>query len=85
MKTAKDAPLAHSAAWDEAVESLLLLLAPFTPHITEELWHRTGRTSSVHLQSWPKWDEAIAAEEMITLIVQVNGRVRDRIEVPAGI
>jgi leucyl-tRNA synthetase len=85
MKATKDTPLAHTSAWDEAVESLLLLLAPFTPHITEELWHRIGRQTSVHLQSWPRWDEAIAAEEMITLVVQVNGRVRDRIEVPAGI
>ena len=64
---------------------LLLLLAPFTPHITEELWQRLDHQTSIHLESWPKWDESAAAEETITLIVQVNGRVRDRIEVPAGI
>jgi leucyl-tRNA synthetase len=85
MKTAKDQPVAHTSAWDEAVETLLLLMAPFTPHIAEELWHRVGKTESIHLQSWPQWDKAVAAEEMITLVVQVNGRVRDRIEVPAGI
>jgi leucyl-tRNA synthetase len=85
MKTAKDTAVAHTSAWDEAVESLLLLLAPFTPHIAEELWHRIGRQTSVHLQSWPKWNEATAAEEMITLVIQVNGRVRDRVEAPAGI
>jgi leucyl-tRNA synthetase len=85
MKTAKDQPVAHTPAWDEAVETLLLLMAPFTPHIAEELWHRVGKTESIHLQSWPQWDKAVAAEEMITLVVQVNGRVRDRIEVPAGI
>jgi leucyl-tRNA synthetase len=85
MKAAKDTPVAHTPAWDEAVEGLLLLMAPFTPHIAEELWHRIGRTESIHLQRWPQWDEAVAAEEMITLVVQVNGRVRDRIEVPAGI
>jgi leucyl-tRNA synthetase len=85
MKAAKDKPVAHTPAWTEAVESLLLLMAPFTPHITEELWHRLGKRESIHLQSWPKWDEDVAAEEMITLIVQVNGRVRDRIQVPAGI
>jgi leucyl-tRNA synthetase len=56
-----------------------------TPHITEELWQHTGHTGSIHLASWPTWDESVAAEEMVTLIVQVNGRVRDRIEVPAGI
>jgi leucyl-tRNA synthetase len=85
MKAAKETPLAHTPAWEEAVSSLLLLLAPFTPHVAEELWHRLGRSESVHLQRWPAWDEAVAAEEMITLVVQVNGRVRDRIEVPVDI
>jgi leucyl-tRNA synthetase len=60
-------------------------MAPFTPHIAEELWHRIGKAESVHLQSWPEWDEAIAAEETVTLVVQINGRVRDRIKVPADI
>ena len=85
MKAAKETPLAHTEAWDEAVETLLLLLAPFTPHIAEELWHRMGKRQSIHLQPWPEWNEEAAAEETITLVVQVNGRVRDRIEVPAGI
>jgi len=85
MKAARETPLAHTEAWEEAVETLLLLLAPFAPHIAEELWHRIGHEESVHLQPWPEWDEEVAAEETITLIVQVNGRVRDRIEVPAGI
>jgi leucyl-tRNA synthetase len=85
MKTAKETAVVHSAAWEEAVETLLLLLAPFAPHISEELWHRTGHEESIHLQAWPEWDEEVAAEDTITLIVQVNGRVRDRIEVPAGI
>ena len=85
MKGAKDAPVVHTDAWDEAVDSLLLLMAPFTPHIAEELWHRRGHKVSIHLERWPQWDEAVAAAEMITLIVQVNGKVRDRIEVPAGV
>ena len=72
-------------AWDEAVEKLLLLLAPFAPHMTEELWSRLGKPYSIHQQAWPTWDKAIAAEETITLIIQVNGKVRDRIQVPAGI
>ena len=70
-------------AWDEGVESLLLLLAPIAPHITEELWSRRGNPYSVHQQSWPVWDEEIARDEQVTLVVQVNGKVRDRIEVPA--
>ena len=85
MKAAKETAVAHAPAWDEAVEKLLLLMAPFTPHIAEELWHRLGREESIHLQRWPAWDAEAAAEERITLVVQVNGRVRDRIEVPAGI
>ena len=72
-------------AWDEAVDSLLLLLAPFAPHITEELWQRRGREYSIHQQPWPAWDEEIARDETITLVVQVNGKVRARIDVPAGI
>jgi leucyl-tRNA synthetase len=74
-----------TAAWDEAVENLLLVLAPFAPHITEELWMQLGKPYSIHQQPWPQWDEAAAAEETITLILQVNGKVRDRVEVPADI
>ena len=65
--------------------ALLLMMAPLAPHIAEELWERTGRPYSVHQQSWPKWDEALAQEDEMTLVVQVNGKVRDRIQVPAGI
>jgi leucyl-tRNA synthetase len=77
--------LYSTAAWDEAVEKLLLVLAPFAPHITEELWAHLGKRYSIHQQPWPQWDEAAAAEETITLILQVNGKVRDRVEVPADI
>ncbi len=82
---AKESPLYGTPAWDEAVEALLLLLAPACPHIAEELWARIGRPYSIHQQAWPSWDEAVAAEETITLPVQVNGKVRDRIEVPADV
>jgi leucyl-tRNA synthetase len=85
MLKAKETPAYGTGAWDEAVESLLLMLAPACPHIAEELWMRTGRPYSIHLQAWPTWDEAVAAEEMITLVVQVNGKVRDRVEVPVDV
>jgi leucyl-tRNA synthetase len=71
------------SVWDEAVQNLLLVLAPMAPHITEELWSRHGKPYSIHQQAWPTWDPEIAKEETITLIVQINGRVRDRLSVPA--
>jgi leucyl-tRNA synthetase len=81
--TAQRTGSVSSAAWDEAVKSLLLLLAPISPHITEELWAYRGLPYSIHTQDWPQWDEEIAREEIISLIVQINGKVRDKIEVPA--
>ena len=74
-----------SATWRECVEKFLLVLAPIAPHIAEELWEQTGHEYSVHQQPFPQWDEDLAAEEKITLVIQVNGRVRDRIEVPVDI
>ncbi|HZK67233.1 MAG TPA: class I tRNA ligase family protein, partial [Chloroflexota bacterium] len=70
--------------WDEAIEKLVLMLAPSAPHLAEELWHRLGHEESVHLQPWPAWDEALTVEDVVTLVVQVNGKVRDKLEIPAG-
>jgi leucyl-tRNA synthetase len=67
------------------VEPLVIMLAPFCPHIAEELWEHTGHAYSVHNQSMPEWDDELAAIEEATLVVQVNGKVRDRIAVPASI
>ena len=72
-------------AWGDALGTMLVLMAPFTPFIAEELWERIGHAYSVHSQPWPAFDPEIAAEEEITLVVQVNGKVRDRIQVPADI
>ena len=74
-----------AAAWREAIKNMLLLMAPFTPHVAEELWAQQGHGYSIHQQSWPEYDAAKAAEDMVTLVVQVNGKVRDRVEVAAGI
>ena len=71
--------------WREAIEKLLLLLAPMAPHVTEELWARAGHAYSIHQQAWPGWDPDLAADEIVTLVLQVNGRLRDRIEVPVSI
>jgi leucyl-tRNA synthetase len=82
---ARETPVATAAAWDEAIDTLLLLMAPAFPHFGEELWARRGRPYSIHQQAWPVCDEALAAEEVITIVVQVNGKVRDRFEAPADI
>jgi leucyl-tRNA synthetase len=82
---AKDTEVYGSEAWDEAIRTLILLLAPSTPHLAEELWERIGGPYSVHQQSWPAWSEELAADEMVTLVVQVNGKVRDKITVPVDI
>jgi len=71
--------------WKDALHKYALVLAPFAPHHAEEIWSEMGERESVHLQDWPEWDEAAIATETITLIVQVNGKVRDRIEAPADI
>ena len=83
MAKAKPHREALGDAWREAVRSFLLLLAPFTPHIAEELWERAGFEGSVHLQSWPAYDEAAMAADTVRMAVQVNGKVRGQVEVPA--
>ncbi len=77
----REAGLAGSEAYDEAIEILLLLMAPITPHIAEELWERRGKPYSIHRQPWPMADPEWAAAETIELPVQVDGKLRDRLVV----
>ncbi|HET7528934.1 MAG TPA: leucine--tRNA ligase [Candidatus Saccharimonadales bacterium] len=77
--------IGRSAAWRFALETLTQLLAPFAPHITEEVWEHLGHESSVHVSEWPRWDENLVTEEVITLAVQVNGKVRSQIVAAADI
>ena len=81
---AQKAKNVSTAVWNEAVDSLLLVLAPTAPHITEELWAQRGHGYSIHQQPWPTWDEAATKEESLTLVVQIDGKVRDKIETNAG-
>ncbi len=84
MYKAREAGAVGSPEWTEAQEIYLRMLAPVAPHIAEELWtNHMGKKYSVHQQSWPKFDEAAAKEDSIELPVQINGKVRDRITVPA--
>jgi leucyl-tRNA synthetase len=81
-------PVAGTAEWDEAVRLLLLMLAPAAPHITEELWSRqlaAGTAwTSIHQERWPDVDQAAATDETREVPVQVNGKLRDRVIVQAG-
>ena len=85
LQKAKSTAVVNTPDWQEAIEALVLLMAPGFPHITEEMWHRLGHTESVHLQSWLEWDAELAKEDEITIVVQVNGKVRERFSAPAGV
>ena len=82
MRSALDA----GAGAEEAATVLVQMLAPFAPFAAEELWREVlGNGSSVHVSSWPVYDPSLAAEDTVTLIVQVDGKVRDKIEVPVDV
>ncbi len=68
-----------------AMRTTALLLAPLAPHLAEEVWELLGGEYSVHTQRWPEWDEEKARPQTITLVIQVNGKVRDKLEVAPGI
>ena len=74
-----------SDEWRFALESLIQILAPFAPHITEELWHEMGHDDTVHVGRWPKWDEKYLKSSVMTIIVQVNGKLRAKLELPSDI
>ena len=85
MYKAREQGAAGTAEWKEALDIYLRMMAPVAPHVAEELWARLGKSYSIHQQSWPTVDQEAAKEEEITLVVQVNGKVRDRIVVPVDI
>jgi leucyl-tRNA synthetase len=71
--------------YEEVLRLLLLMLSPMTPHIAHELWEQNGYGSMLANEPWPTWDAELAKEETVTLVMQVNGKVRDRVEVSADI
>jgi leucyl-tRNA synthetase len=73
--------LAKNKVWQEALEAIVACVGPFAPHIAEELWHQLGHSSSVHVDSWPKFDEQYLVSDTLTIVVQVNGKLRATIEV----
>ncbi len=72
----------ETALWKETIDTLVLLLAPITPHLAEELWARQGNAYSVHEQPWPEWDATMLVRETRQIPIQVNGKVRGRVTIP---
>jgi leucyl-tRNA synthetase len=85
MVKAREAGAAGTSEWAEAIDIYLRMLAPVCPHIAEELWQMLGKSYSIHTQAWPKIDEAATQEDEITIPVQVNGKLRDRLVFPASV
>jgi leucyl-tRNA synthetase len=78
-----EASCKDSPVYAEGIQTLIVLLAPFAPHIAEELWQQLGNTESVHKQAWLKYDESALVADEITLVIQVNGKKRADFQVPA--
>jgi leucyl-tRNA synthetase len=68
----------------EGIQTLVLLLAPFAPHLTEELWGAIGQSGSVHTATWPALDESALVADEVTIVIQIKGKTRGTIQVPAG-
>jgi leucyl-tRNA synthetase len=69
----------------EAIRDAVLIIAPFCPHLADELWSRMGYQTSIHLAAWPSYDEEVAKADTVEIVVQINGKVRDRLDVPTGV
>jgi leucyl-tRNA synthetase len=81
----RETEIIHTSAWREALETLALLMAPSTPYVAEELWERLGMPYSVHHQTWPSYDPALTKANEVEVVVQVNGKVRDRLLLPVDL
>ena len=79
----KRSSLYNTPEWKNTLHLLNLMLAPYAPHIAEEIWNRTGHTTSVHTESWPAYDPSATVRDTVTIAVQVNGKLRGQVEVAA--
>ncbi len=77
----KETGFGQNEVWKDALASLVACIAPFAPHISEELWHQLGHSSTVHRDTWPKFDEKYLATDEITVAIQVNGKLRGEVKV----
>jgi len=69
----------------QAINNLLLVMAPFTPHVCEELWQQLGMDGSIHKMPWPTFDEAALVKDAVEIVVQINGKIKDKIQVPTAL
>lgn len=76
---------ARTETFREAYRLMLLMLSPMAPHLSHEMWERLGYGTMLAVEAWPDWDPELVREETVTMILQVNGKVRDRVEVPVGV
>ncbi|MFA6321703.1 MAG: leucine--tRNA ligase [Candidatus Omnitrophota bacterium] len=85
LGSAGQRPDADNAILNEAIESIVILLSPFVPHIAEEMWQALGKKSSIFKCEWPSYDKSAIVEKVLTIPVQVNGKLRSKVDVPADI
>ncbi len=81
----REAGAVNKALMTDAINKVVMLMAPFAPHMTEELWLTLGNTESVHTMAWPQYDEKALVKEEVEVVLQINGKVRDKITVPREI
>jgi leucyl-tRNA synthetase len=81
----REGEIVRTPEWREAIETLVLLMAPSTPYVAEELWERLGNPYSVHRQAWPEYDPALTVANEVEVVVQVNGKLRDRLMLPVDL
>jgi leucyl-tRNA synthetase len=81
---ATDGANAGKAVSRETVETFLILISPMAPHFAEELWRELGHTDTIFRAAWPAHDEALTKTDTVTVVVQINGKLRDRLDAPAG-
>jgi len=81
MNEAAGLPAMPRALW----QPFVLLLSPYAPHLAEELWAKLGHSPSVCLQQWPAWDQSLAAEQTVEVVFQINGKIRAKENLPAGL
>ena len=81
----QDCLVAKKEISQDAILVLAKILAPFAPHLAEELWHELGNKKSIFQESWPSYDAKLVIEEKVTLVIQINGKLRDRLEIERGL